>query len=135
LGALGLLLVVVWVTAGSTVAQPLVRLDSASDGQLVIIGDGWRPGQKLVVSLGRDVFPAFADSAGEFEVLTGLSGSTSLPLSIRHLESALPAMAELTETAPNPLAVAFAEDVLAAATAVALAFAGLGAIVLARRSR
>ena len=42
--------VVVWVTPSSALAQPEVQLETAADGRLLLVGNGWRPGQKLVVS-------------------------------------------------------------------------------------
>jgi hypothetical protein len=130
------LLAVVWVTAGSARAQPQVDVVVGSDGNLILVGAGYRPGQRLAVSLGSTVYRAFADSAGEFEVPTGLSGSTSLPVAVRRVETLAPAMLELAEpAAPSPLAVAFAEDVLIAGAGLAAVIAGLGAIAFVRRAR
>jgi hypothetical protein len=136
----------VWVTASSALAQPEVSLAPAADGSLVVVGNGWRPGQRLAVSVGQDVYPIFADSAGGFEVATGQAGPIDQPLRVHRLDIAAPAMARLQyalefppdtapTSAPNPLAVVFAESVLSGAGWGGLVFAGLGAIALVRRLR
>jgi hypothetical protein len=133
--ALVALLVVVWVTAGSALAQPQVNVVVGTDGNLVLVGAGYRPGQKLALGVGQEVYPAFVDSAGEFEVPTGMSGSTSMPVAVHHIDTLAPAMIELAEPAPSPLAIAFAEDVLLAGAGLALLFAGLASIAFVRRAR
>ncbi|HEV7663185.1 MAG TPA: hypothetical protein VGQ62_06590, partial [Chloroflexota bacterium] len=92
-------------------AEPLVSLEPAPDGTLVLIGRGWRPGQKLVVSAGPDVFAATADTVGDFEVQTGMpaSGGPPVALAVRRPDptsvafTALPLLAPATQ--PNPFAV------------------------------
>jgi len=96
-------------------AAPEVSLDPAPDGTLTVVGNGWRPGQHLVVNLGRASFPALADSTGSFEVSTGLV-SYQGPLAVHRPASSSLASARLgpaeDPVVPNPLAVLFAQSLV-----------------------
>jgi hypothetical protein len=87
-------------------------LRSAADGTLVVVGQGWQPGQKLVVSLGRERFAAYTDSGGTFEVATGLT-SYSGSIAVHRFDESGLAFAALdtmeTADAPSPMAVMFAQ--------------------------
>lgn len=134
-----ILVVTAWSGApGVALAAPEVSLQAAADGTLSVIGNGWRPGQRLVVSVGPDNFPARADSAGDFEVATGLAsyeGQVTIhrpdprPLSVQQPEL-------LGERyVPNPLAVLFARSVAIGAAVSTLVAGGLAIVALAARSR
>lgn len=96
---------------GLAVAAPDLSLDPAPDGTLTVVGNGWRPGQHLVVSLGPSSYPAQADSTGSFEVATGLAsfhGSLAI-----HRQLARARVGPPDEPGPpHPLAVLFVQDVL-----------------------
>jgi hypothetical protein len=136
-----LLLVSLMGTASSALAEAEVALSPAGDGTLLLVGSGWRPGQQLAVSLDDDVFPALADSAGGFEVRTGVpAGGTAPPrLTVRRLDTSAPAFARLLPTSeppptPHPLAILFAESLAMGAILFALSAGGLGALTVALRS-
>jgi hypothetical protein len=135
--ALAALLVVVWVTTSSALAQQEVSMTPGADGNVLLVGNGWRPGQRLVLTVGRDVYPAFVDSAGGFEVATGTAPLAGQVVLVRPLAaSATPAMARLdleTEPGPNPFAVLFAESLLAGGGLLVGVGGGLGLIAGARR--
>jgi hypothetical protein len=134
-GALALTLVIVGFAGGARIAaaQPQVSLDASPDGTLTLVGDGWRPGERLVVSVGRQVYPASADTTGSFEVRTGLApGGPPAPVAVHRQADLAAAFARLgpSEAAdrPHPFAVLFAKALVSgigllglAATAVALA--------------
>jgi len=118
-------------------AAPDVSLQAASDGTLSVIGNGWRPGQQLVVSVGSDTFAARTDSTGDFEVATGLA-SYQGQVAIHHSDPALPSTQQ-----PGPVderylpyapAVLFAQSVAIGAALSALAAGGLALLALAARS-
>ena len=115
-------------------AAPQVWLTHATDGTLIVVGDGWRAGQVLQVSLGRDHFPAYVDSAGGFEVPTGLAGSRG-PLAVRAPRDF--AFAELPTAdaarTPNPLAIAFAQSLADGASLLFGVVALLSAALLVQR--
>ena len=127
-----LLLVLFSSLVNSAFAEPLVSLEPATDGTLLLVGKGWRPGQKLVVSAGRDLFPATADGAGDFEVATGLPAAVGpgTRLSVKRQDPSLMAMAQLIvpplTQAPNPLAVLFAQSLATGAELLALSGVALG---------
>jgi hypothetical protein len=120
-------------------AEPHVSLEPALDGTFVLVGRGWRPAARLVLSVGRDVFPAEADSAGEFEVQTGLPVTAGPfgPVSIRRQEPTSLAFARLAAPAdpelPHPFAVLFARSLAMGAGWLALSAGGLGLAMLAAR--
>jgi hypothetical protein len=127
-------LLVIASMAGGTVAsaEPLVSLEPAQDGTLVVVGTGWRPGLTLVVSAGADVFAATTDAVGDFEVQTGLpaSGGTDVPLAVRR--PAAPdrlAPASVTtfvgSSEPHPLAVLYVGALANGALLLAASLAGL----------
>ena len=110
-------------------AAPEVSLDPAPDGTLTVVGNGWRPGQHLVVNLGRASFAALADSTGSFEVSTGLV-SYQGPLAVHRPPTSSRAPARLgpaeDSLAPNPLAVLFAQSLVRGVGLVALLGGVLG---------
>jgi hypothetical protein len=135
-----LLLAALWTTPASVaLGEPIVSLESASDGTLTLVGRGWRSGQSLVVSIGQDVFPALADSVGDFEIQTGLSdsGGPLGPLTIRHPERETLAFGRLGPPGepdlPHPFAVLFAQSLAMGAGLCALTGAGLGLAFMTTR--
>src|SRR5258707_15654905 len=112
-------------TTRVALAEPQISLDPSSDGSLVLVGRGWRPAQRMMVSVGREEFQVQADSVGDFEVPTGLAatGGPQEPLAVhRSYHQVTPPMLALihqTDT-PHPFAVLFAQSLL-----TGLAFAGL----------
>jgi hypothetical protein len=144
LGKRGILLVwwaVLMALLGTTsvaLAEPRVTLDPAPDGSLVLFGRGWRPAQRMMVSVGRDEFQVQADSVGDFEVPTGLAatGGPQEPLAVhRPYHQVTPAMLALihqTDT-PHPFAVLFAQSLLTGLAFAGLGAAGLGLTLLAAR--
>jgi len=136
-----LLLVSLWGPASSASAEAEVAMSPAADGTLLLVGNGWRPGQQLALSVDDDVFPALADSAGGFEVRTGVpAGVSATPrLTVRRLDTSGPAFARLLPTAeppptPHPLAMLFAESLAMGAIVFALSAGGLGVLTVALRS-
>jgi hypothetical protein len=135
-------MVLVVVTAlhgmpAAALAAPEVALKAAADGTLSVIGTGWRPGQRLVVSVGADNFPARADSTGSFEVMTGLASSEGRvavhrpdPRSTVAARSAALGEAYV----PDPLAVLFTQSMAIGAVLSTLAAGGLAILTLAARS-
>jgi hypothetical protein len=125
-------------TTSVALAEPRVSLDPAPDGTLILAGHGWRPGQRMVVSVGPDLFPVLADSVGDFEVQTGLLSMGGPPelLAVHRPEAQLsPATVGLTAQtdAPHPLAVLFAQTLMTGTAFLGLSAAGLGFIGLAAR--
>ena len=92
--------------ANAAWAASTVDLKHASDGTLLVVGEGWRPGA-LVVTLGQDRFTAQVDSAGDFEVATGLTLGRG-PLALHHVQGTEMPMLAL-ESSPSPLSVALVE--------------------------
>ena len=115
----------------SALAAPQASFEAGADGRVRLVGDGWRPGDQLAFTLGRDRFEAFVDSAGGFEVATGLA-SFKGPMAVRHLgrmEAMLPAAAR-----PHPLALWLAQAFLTgAAYAGVLVLVAFGAHLVGRR--
>lgn len=113
-------------TTSVALAEPRVSLDPASDGSLILVGRGWRPGQRMMVSVGHDQFPVQADSVGDFEVPTGLAatGGPPEPLGVhRPYPRIYPAVIRAQQAGlPHPFAVLFAQTLL-----TGIAFAGVGA--------
>jgi hypothetical protein len=110
--------------AAGALAAPQASFEFAPDGTLVLVGNGWRPAQELVIRLGSGRFVAYTDSSGEFEVPTGLATYMG-PLSI-HRQELNPAIASPVMDQPHPFAVLFAQSLaqgsalLAVCAAVAL---------------
>jgi hypothetical protein len=101
-----------------------VRLQRAVDGTLLVVGSGWRPGDKLEVSLGKEQFTTYVDHAGDFEVATGLATYQG-DLSVHHPSATvLPAPG-----GPNPMAVLFVHGI-AEGSAFLGALIGVGALAL-----
>jgi hypothetical protein len=125
-------------TAGVALAEPRVSLDPAPDGTLILVGSGWRPGQRMMISVGRDQFPVLADSVGEFEIQTGMPaiGVPPEPLAV-HGPYALMSTASLglipRADAPHPLAVLFAQALMTGAMFLGFGIAGIGSVALAAR--
>jgi hypothetical protein len=124
-------------TTSVALAEPRVSLDSASDGSLILVGRGWRPGQRMMVSVGQDQFPVQADSVGDFEVPTGLAatGGPSEPLGVhRPYPQIYPAAIRAQQAGvPHPFAVLFAQALLTGIAFAGLGAAGIGATLLAVR--
>jgi len=132
-----LVLVALLGTTGVALAEPQVSLDPAPDGSLILVGRGWRPAQRMMISVGRDQFPVQADSVGDFEVATGLAaGGPPEPLAVhRPYPQVTPAMLAVmrqTDT-PHSFAVLFAQTLLTGTAFVGLGVAGLGFMALAAR--
>ena len=125
-------------TTSVALAEPRVSLDPASDGTLILVGTGWRPSQRMVVSVGPDLFPVLADSVGDFEVQTGLpaTGGPTEPLAVHRpyaqITPATLAVTRQTDT-PHPFAVLFAQTLLIGMAFVGLGAAGMGVMALAAR--
>jgi hypothetical protein len=134
-----LVLVTLFGTAGIAMAEPTLSLDPAPDGTLILVGSGWRSGQSLVVSVGRDMFPALTDTVGEFEVQTGLvsSGGTPVHLAV-HRPDAPIIQARLVQRSqtdtPHPLAILFAQSLLTGTIFLGLSVAGIGIVSLGAHS-
>jgi len=130
-----LVLVALLGTTSVALAEPQVSLDPAPDGNLILVGRGWRPAQRMMVSVGPDQFQVQADSVGDFEVPTGLpvSGPPE-PLAVHRpyapIAPSMPAAIRETDRS-QPLAVLFAQTLLTGTAFVGLAAAGLGLLALA----
>jgi len=129
-----LVLVALLGTTGVALAEPRVSLDPAPDGSLILVGRGWRPAQRMMISVGRDQFPVQADSVGDFEVATGLAaGGPPEPLAVHppypQVTPAMLAVMRQTDT-PHSFAVLFAQTLLTGTASVGL---GLGFMALAAR--
>jgi len=140
--------VLAWLLAstspGLVWAEPDVSMSGADDGTVLLVGSGWKPGQQLLVSVGREIFPTQADTAGGFEIHTTLpfDATSGAALSVRPFASSLnfaalpPApLAPAAPPTPHPLAVLFAHAVADGATwlgagCLALAAAGASARLL-----
>jgi len=141
---LGGALVWLLVSTGPVWAEPDVSMRGADDGTVLLVGSGWKPGQQLIVSVGREIFPTQADTAGGFEIHTTLpfDATSGAALSVRPLSGTLnfaplpPApVVAAAPPAPHPLAVLFAHAVADGATwlgagCLALAAAGASARLL-----
>jgi hypothetical protein len=129
--------------AGSAWAEPEVSLQGADDGTALLVGSGWRPGQRLIVSVGRDAYAALADSAGGFEVHTSLplDASLGMALSVRPFSTATLNFGSLGQqaapapvpAAPHPLAILFAQSIADGATWLLVLALMLGAVTASRR--
>lgn len=128
-GALHVLLLLAALMAPARVALATssVELKHAADGTLLVVGEGWRSGQPLVLTLGQERYLAYVDSAGAFEVVTGLTSSQG-PLVVHHPQSGDLAMLALEPTPPppSPLAVALVQGFVDGLRTVA----GLGAVAV-----
>jgi hypothetical protein len=135
-----LLVVALLGFTGTALAAARVSLDPAADGTLILVGSGWRPGQQLAVSVGRDVYPAMADSAGSFEVRTGLpvTSGPPAPIAVHREDTSALALAALAIASPreepHPFAVLFAQGLATGATWLAVSAGGIGAIALTSRA-
>jgi hypothetical protein len=135
-----LLVIGLFGAAGPALAQADVSLVPAPDGTLVLVGDGWRPGQRLVVTVGHDVYPAMADSAGGFELRTGQAATGAAPplLTVRRQELSTLAFAALgadpRRDQPHPFAILFAQSLAMGAALFALTAGGISALVLTGRT-
>jgi hypothetical protein len=133
-----LVVVAVLGTTSVALAEPRVSLDPAPDGSLVLVGSGWRPGQRMMVSVGRDQFPVQADSVGDFEVPTGLAatGAPQEPLAVHgpypQITPAMLALIRPNDT-PHPFAVLFAQSLMTGMVLLGLSAAGIGFAALAMR--
>ena len=119
-------------------AEPLVSIDPAPDGTLILVGSGWRPGSRLVVSVGRDQFPAQADAVGDFEIQTGLVSTGSPPelLAVHRPNADIPDTPVAAQPQPDTahsFAVLFAQSLMMGAAFLALSASGLGLVALATR--
>jgi hypothetical protein len=125
-------------TTSVALAEPQISLDPSPDGSLVLVGRGWRPAQRMMVSVGRDEFQVQADSVGDFEVPTGLaaSGGPPEPLAVhRPYQQVTPAMLMLMRPAdaPHPFAVLFAQAFVTGTAFAGVGVVGLGFALLAAR--
>jgi hypothetical protein len=89
-------------------------------------------------ALGRDVFPATADSGGEFEVLTGIHSTAGSPgpVSVRSQPASLAVEQldpHLEPDLPHPWAVLFAHGLAMSAGLLTMSAGGLGLATLATR--
>jgi hypothetical protein len=127
-------------TAATVLAQPEVALEPAADGTLVLVGNGWRSGQRLVVLVGHDLYPAIADAAGGFEVRTGqpLSNAVNATLSVRREDSSMlgfvPLRVAPPPDGPHPFAVLFAQSLMMGTAFLTLSAGGVGALLLTART-
>jgi hypothetical protein len=125
--------------ASTALAQAEVTLEPAADDTLLLVGTGWRSGQRLSITVGHDVFPALADSVGGFEIRTGqpVSTAASATLSV-HRENtsalflALRAAPTLDE--PHPFAVLFAQGLATGAALFAYSAGSIGVVLLTART-
>lgn len=130
----------VLATAEVAFAASGVSLDPKPDGTLSLVGNGWRPGQELVVSLGTDEFPAVADSSGSFEIPTGLlvKGGPPLSITVRRVDPRSLAFGHLGPPpeldGPNPFALLFAQSLASGAQLFALTAGGLTVLRVAVRA-
>ena len=131
------MLVALLGTTSPARAEPQVSLDNAADGTMVLVGSGWRPGQRMVVSVGRDQFAAVADSVGDFEVATGLV-ATGAPEQLAVHEPAQSAplfVGQAPQADPSStLAVLLAQSLMNGTVCLALSAGSLGLVALAMRS-
>jgi hypothetical protein len=133
------MLMAIVLSPGLALAAPEVSVDLSPDGTFTVVGNGWRPGQRLVVSLGRTSFAAWADSTGSFEVPTGLV-SYQGPLEVHRPDQTALTMGRFGPAErpglPNPLAVLFAQGLVSGVELAALlgGLVGLG-IAVARSIR
>ena len=119
-----------------SMAAPQASLEASPDGTLRVVGDGWRPGDQLALIFGQHRFEAFVDSAGGFEVTTGLPQLQGA-LAVHHVAR----MEATTFTTPqvHPLAVWFAQSLLLGCTyagvlvSLAVGFFAVARQVLKRR--
>src|SRR5262249_42618007 len=101
-----------------------------ADGTLLVVGSGWHQGP-LLVSLGRQQFPAWADAAGDFEVATNLQ-SYHGDLSVRHVATATGAAAT-SEPFGALFAQAIVEGLALLSAAATIAVVGARALRGVRR--
>lgn len=114
-----------------TLAAPQASVEPGANGMVRVVGNGWRPGDQLALTLGQNHYDAFVDSAGGFDVATGLPRLQGA-LAVHHVAR----MEATTITSPpaSPLAIWFAQSVLMGAAYVgALACLGLVARQVLRR--
>jgi hypothetical protein len=112
------LLSVVGASATPALAAPQASFDFAPDGTLVVVGNGWRPAQVLVIRLGSGRFVAYTDSSGEFEVPTGLATYMG-PLSI-HRQELASSIASPASDQLHPFAVLFAQSLVQGSALLAI---------------
>jgi hypothetical protein len=140
LSALIAVMLALLCAAGTALAQPEVSLEPAPDGTLLLVGNGWRSGQRLVVLVGHDLYPAIADSAGGFEVRTGqpLSNAANAEVSVRREDSSalgfVPLRVAPPPDAPHPFAVLFAQSLMMGTIFLTLSAGGVGALLLTART-
>jgi hypothetical protein len=121
-------------------ARPEVTVRDANDGTgtLTLVGSGWRPGQRIVLVVGRDSFQAEADPAGEFEVpteLLPLASDSARSLTVRRAD-ALPIAGDVSVDGPHPWAVLFAQTLASGAAGVTFGGGVLAAVgLLGKRVR
>lgn len=133
-------LVAAWLlvvaTAAPALAAPDVATRAAADGTTVVVGNGWRPGQKLAVIVGGDLFTAQADQTGEFEITTPLPFNplATPQLAVRALPDTFSiAPPTAAPPKPHPLAVLFARSLATSAAWLSIAAAALVAGLVSRR--
>jgi hypothetical protein len=127
-------------TAGTALAQADVSLEPAADDTLLLVGTGWRSGQRLSITLGHDNYPALADSTGGFEIRTGqpLTNAATATLSVHREDTATRALPLLraapTADAPHPFAVLFAQSLGMGAALFVYSAGSLGVVMLTART-
>jgi hypothetical protein len=128
------LLVLLLLLSALPAAAANIETTTAADGTLVLVGSGWRPGDRLVLALGQDVFAAQADPAGGFEVATTVPASSGLGanLVVRRAPRTLAFAPLFEDDAPHPFAVLFARGLATGAglLAAAAAVLGIGALAM-----
>jgi len=125
-GVLAGLFVFTLLLAPAQAASEL-EMHRAGDGTWIVVGSGWHPGDKLVVTVGPARFLAFADGAGDFEVQTGLQ-SLQGEVAVHHQPAGDMPMLQLASPGPHPLAVALVQGM---AEGVVLMGALVGVLLLA----
>jgi hypothetical protein len=132
-------LVVLVGSLGATstaLAQAQVSLEPASDDTLLLVGTGWRYGQKLSITVGHDIYPAVADSAGGFEIRTGqpVTNAAAATLSVHREDTSTRAFLALSAAPPrdepHPFAVLFAQGLAMGSQVFALAAGSIGVLML-----
>jgi hypothetical protein len=131
-----LLVMALLAPSATALAASDIHLARAADGTLLVVGSGWRRGQELVVSLGRQRFNVRADATGDFELPTGLA-TYSGKLQVHHTHASDLAFAPL----PTPRTTVSLAQYLARSVTEGLALlgaglcAGLVTVGIARRRR
>jgi hypothetical protein len=134
------MLVALLGAASTALAQAEVTLEPAADDTLLLVGTGWRSGQRLSITVGHDVFPALADSVGGFEIRTGqpVSTAASAILSVHREDTSaltiLALRAAPTPDEPHPFAVLFAQGLATGAALFAYTAGSIGVVLLTART-